>query len=368
MSLIDALIRNATVLKSPISGTFELTARCNFSCKMCYIHNMSCDKSLRSKELSTEQWIEIAEQAKNQGTLVLLLTGGEPTLRADFCKIYRACAERGFLLSVNTNASLLSEEIFDLFREHPPLRVNASLYGMSEEVYQNLCGNGAAFHNVIRNLERLHAMGIGIRINFTATPFNHTEIDKVYRFANQIGAFVQHTAYMFPPMRTAHPCEQMSRFTPREAAEAMVHYLRVCRSGDDFAAFCREKASEPPARIDECGEISDSVRCRAARASYWITYDGKMLPCGMIPTIFEPVLPNGFADAWSKIVEDFSAIKMPHGCLTCPEYERCDVCPAICLAECGDISGTPHYICQKNSAYRTLLAQFAQKAEGSSCT
>ena len=368
MSLIDALIRNATHLKSPISGTFELTARCNLSCKMCYIHNMSCDSALKDAELTAEQWIEIAEQAKSNGTLVLLLTGGEPTLRKDFCEIYRACAERGFLISVNTNGSMLTEEMFALFHEHPPLRMNVSLYGMSKQAYQNLCGNGNVFDRVISNLERLHEMGIGIRINFTATPYNHGEIDAVYRFAQKIGAFVQHTAYIFPPMRTARPCEQIQRFTPEEAAEVMVHYLRVCRNEEDFAAFCREKANEPVSRIDECGDITDSVRCRAGRASYWITYDGKMLPCGMIPTISTPVLSDGFSSAWSKTVEAFSAVKMPHGCLSCPEYERCDVCPAICFAECEDFAAVPHYICQKNRAYRELLAKYAQETEGSACT
>lgn len=26
----------------PISGTFELTPRCNFDCKMCYVHLVLC--------------------------------------------------------------------------------------------------------------------------------------------------------------------------------------------------------------------------------------------------------------------------------------------------------------------------------------
>lgn len=363
MALIDALIHNATVMKSPISATFELTGRCNLRCKMCYIHNAACDSDVRKKELTTEQWIRLAEEALKNGTLILLLTGGEPMLRDDFAAIYRACAERGFLISINTNGTLLTDEIFELFREHPPLRMNVSLYGMSEEVYQNLCGDGKAFYRVTENLKKLREMGIGVRINFTATPHNYHQIDSICRFAGQIGAVIQHTAYMFPPMRTEAICEQASRFTAEQAAQVMVDYLRACRDNKDFAAYCRSKVYELPSRPDECGDVSDSVRCRAARASYWITYDGKMLPCGMIPNILADVLSIGFPAAWAKITEDFSAVKMPQGCTSCEEYDRCDVCPAICFAENGSFDEVPKYICDKNNAYRTILNKIAQELE-----
>ena len=58
----------------PVSGTFELTSRCNFRCEMCYVHGENC----KSKELSAEEWIALGECAKDAGTVFLLLTGGEP--------------------------------------------------------------------------------------------------------------------------------------------------------------------------------------------------------------------------------------------------------------------------------------------------
>ena len=45
----------------------------------------------------------------------MLLTGGEPLLRKDFDEIYLACKKMGFLVSINTNGSLLENytELFD---------------------------------------------------------------------------------------------------------------------------------------------------------------------------------------------------------------------------------------------------------------
>ena len=48
----------------PISGTFELTPRCNFNCKMCYVHLLEKDIPKYGKELSAKKWIDIAKQAK----------------------------------------------------------------------------------------------------------------------------------------------------------------------------------------------------------------------------------------------------------------------------------------------------------------
>ena len=44
--LIEKLSMQAGLKKIPLNGAFELTSRCNFNCKMCYIHNPSRDKSV----------------------------------------------------------------------------------------------------------------------------------------------------------------------------------------------------------------------------------------------------------------------------------------------------------------------------------
>ena len=54
--------------------------------------------------------IEIAEQAKEMGTLCILLTGGEPFLQKDFKELYIKLYNMGFILSINTNATLITEK------------------------------------------------------------------------------------------------------------------------------------------------------------------------------------------------------------------------------------------------------------------
>ena len=131
-----ALTARANRLGIPLHGTFELTSRCNFSCRMCYVHNMQNSAELKKRELTAAQWLEIAEEAKRCGTLFLLLTGGEAMLREDFAEIYCKLSVMGFRIVVNSNGSMLTDEILDCFRKYPPGRVNVSVYGASEETYR----------------------------------------------------------------------------------------------------------------------------------------------------------------------------------------------------------------------------------------
>ena len=50
---------------TPLSGTFELTARCNFNCRMCYVHLTPEEKRSRGRELTADEWLAIAEAARS---------------------------------------------------------------------------------------------------------------------------------------------------------------------------------------------------------------------------------------------------------------------------------------------------------------
>ena len=100
----------------PLNGTFELTARCNLHCKMCFVRvDEKAIHDSGKRERTAEEWIHMAEQAAEAGTLKLLLTGGEVTLRPDFPEIYEAIAKMGFVLTVFTNATLISDQVMSVF-------------------------------------------------------------------------------------------------------------------------------------------------------------------------------------------------------------------------------------------------------------
>ena len=107
--LSSYLNKKGVALGLPINGNFELTARCNFDCKMCYVHLQNNPGALAEKELSADQWLSLASDARDAGMMFLLLTGGEPFLRPDFGQIYQELVKMGIMVSINTNASMYNE-------------------------------------------------------------------------------------------------------------------------------------------------------------------------------------------------------------------------------------------------------------------
>ena len=53
---------------------------------------------------------------------------GEPFLYKDFDKVYNALRNMGIIVTINTNGTLINEEIADMLSENKPRRVNITLY------------------------------------------------------------------------------------------------------------------------------------------------------------------------------------------------------------------------------------------------
>ncbi|MGN1194472.1 MAG: radical SAM protein, partial [Acutalibacteraceae bacterium] len=151
----------------PISGAFELTSNCNFNCPMCYVHGFQKGRD----ELSAKEWLSLAQQAKKAGTLFLLLTGGEPLLRNDFEEIYVSLSKMGFMISINSNGSLV-EDYMPLFKKYPPSRINISLYAADKETYKSFC-RADKFEKVVSAIEMLKKEQISVRLNSVFTAENY---------------------------------------------------------------------------------------------------------------------------------------------------------------------------------------------------
>lgn len=329
----------------PVSGSFELTPRCNFNCQMCYVH-MTDEEIQKSgkNELSTDQWLSLASDAVDNGLLFLLLTGGEPFIRKDFDEIYLQLKKMGLMVSLNSNGSMLDVDRMNLLINNPPTRLNVTLYGGSDATYERLCGR-PVFHKVVNNIRKIREAGISVRLNVSVTPDNCHDIKDIYRIANELGIHAKSTTYMFPAIRLGDniPGVSKCRFTPKEAA----YYMLKCQ--EQYMTLEQLQASAKKSLLDwkECEENErQGIRCRAGRSSFWITWDGQMMPCGMMHNIGYSILENSFKESWKAIRRETEKIQLPIACSGCKYGEICNVCAASCYAETGSYDAEPEYICQ----------------------
>ena len=344
----------------PVSGTFELTPRCNLSCKMCYIRLSPEEMSRIGREVTAEEWIALARDARDAGLLFLLITGGEPTLRKDFPYLYEEFVKLGLSISINTNGTLLTPEIRSLWHRLPPAQVNITLYGTSAEDYAALCGNGDVFRQVTENIEWLQSEGILLHLNTTLTPQNRHRLDELEAFAAAHHLDLQTTTYCFPPVRRADvpSSDGFSRLSPEEAAQCAVRDIFI-REG--IEGITRRIAENAPAHPNPCeSDQGDPIRCLAGHSQFWITWDGRMLPCGMLDNICFRPFSSSFTECWKQLHEACASIRLCPDCVSCPDRDTCLNCAAVVYTETGTLDGRPDYMCRLNRAYKEELRTVAE--------
>lgn len=357
-----------TRLGLPISGTFELTPRCNFNCKMCYVHLSEEEQRRRGNELSADEWLAIAEKARDAGMVFLLLTGGEPLVRQDFRRLLVELKKMGLMVSINTNGSLINEDWLEFFKSEPPSRFNITLYGAGNEAYERLCGR-PAFDRVINNIRVLKEIGADVKLNVSLTQYNAADMAKIYEIAEELETPMQLATYMFPPLRRSNDfIGKNDRFTAKEAAHYSVEWDKLRFDSEQFEkrAEAIRKGLCIPAE-DACdGTPGEGVMCRAGRSSFWINWQGMMTPCGMMtePAVSVPEL--GFDEAWAQTKSATAAIRLPSECVSCKYKNSCHACAAMCVTETGKFDGRPDYVCEmtRESVRLTIEEYEKRKKDG----
>lgn len=341
----------------PSSGIFELTPRCNLNCRMCYVRMTPDEMKPIGREYTAEEWLNLAEEAKDQGLLFLLITGGEPMLRIDFAEIYEGLAKKGLSISINSNGTMFSDDIKALFLRYPPAQVNITLYGVSAEDYEDFCGNGQAFFAMMDAVQWLKTNKILLHLNATMTPDNVHRWEAFEAFAKENDLELRMTAYCFPPARKAN-CTDFRRLDPEIAGELTVKDL-LYREGVEIV---REKAKNLKRPVNSCYmEQGEAMQCFAGRSQFWINWKGDMVPCGMLDQPASKPFENGFLQAWMDMKAKTEKIRLCPDCTGCPDKMSCMNCAAVTYTETGRFDGKPEYVCQMNKGYRDALKWYASE-------
>ena len=353
--LIEKLSRQASNNHIPLNGAFELTSRCNFNCSMCYIHNQSNDCNSIDRELTSEQWINLASDARDAGMLNLLLTGGEIFLRRDFEKIYENIARMGLSISLYTNASLIDEKKAKWLGKIPPSAMEITLYGASAETYEKVCGNGNAYAKVVKAIDLLLAEGINIELKTTVIEDNLDDFEAMAEFSFKHGTPLNIVDYLFPA-RSSPQMTNAFRLSPKTIAnfQEMVYNVnsrlfKIYSKGvlESESGSYTDKLAQELNDIDPSPQRAKSAfSCNAGSSDFWITWDGRMIPCGALEEpVFRP-LEIGFNNAWIGLTDACCKIPACKECRNCALLSHCDVCPAKLKGETGCYNQPAPYLCE----------------------
>lgn len=316
------IVQSAKRTKTPIFGQFELTPRCNLDCKMCYIHNESSN-SLREKELSTETWKRIFDEAYEMGLMFATLTGGECLLRADFKELYLYLWNKRVYMSVCSNGLLFGEEYIEFFKKYPPRMVQISLYGSCEDSYLNVTGH-RGYERVIGNIHSLMDAGINVRVAVTPSSYLKNDYINTLLRCRENGFTYTNNEFLLMPNRDDSAKED--------------HYLTM----EEIVKLSKERTSldKELSPIDctpePCGcgtEPPVGLTCKAGSCTAVVNWEGKMYPCTALPIDHASLLEMSYAEAWERIKRYVSEAVLGIECVGCPYDNVCPKCPAIRLKD-----------------------------------
>lgn len=309
----------------PYTANLELTPRCNFSCKMCYVHLTDDEAKKIGRERTAREWIDMGKQIFDSGTLMLLLTGGEVLLRPDFREIYEAYSEMGFVLSMFSNGYLLDEKVLSWLSKRPPSMLRVTLYGASNETYEKITGVKNAFDRVMKNVDNAIEAGIPMFLAATIVNENKNDLDTIRKIAEDRDLEFIYTQNIVKPVRGAK-------------------FRGGVTEVDKIRDIVNQHSSS---RVEYIVNVFDDPfgMCSVRGCGFWITWDGKMSTCSFIDTPCSYPFESGFLEAWRELQGELKKIKKPEKCVGCKYAAFCMACPGEFCAETGRPDQVSERIC-----------------------
>lgn len=337
-----------------LSLDLEITARCNNNCSHCYINLPEEDNEARDREISLPEIDKITNDAAKLGALFCLLTGGEPLLRKDFFDIYLNLKKKGFLISVFTNATLITKKHIEFFKKYPPRNFEVSVYGINKKTYERVTRTPGSFQAFLRGLKLLLLSGIKVRFKTMALRSNISEIKEIANFCRENTK----DYYRFDPfLHLRYDRDQKKnkeiisqRLSPQEI-------INLEQSDPERFQALEQNCHNlllPGNNNLTCQHL---FLCGAGKSSCIVSYDGLFRLCYPLwhPDTIYDLRKGNLKDAFLNFVPKVLDIRSDQAdylekCRDCPIVNLCMWCPAYAFLETGYLDKWVEYFC--NVAHR----------------
>lgn len=327
--------------RSPLTGSIDLTYRCSVACLHC-LNNLGLnDSNARARELSKEDHHRILDELCEAGCLWLLLTGGEVLAREDFAEIYLYAKHKGFLVTVFTNATLITPEIADLFAEWPPYKIEVSIYGMRPETHDAITRSPGSHAKCVRGVKLLLERNLTLQLKTMALRQNRAEIGAMKRFAkDELGVRFRFDAMVNCRIDCGR-APLASRLSPVEAVELDL-------ADPDRVDAWRKFAERFGGPVHDADETDGLYQCGAGVFGFAIDPYGILRGCGLASGEGYDLRNGTFREGWevALLKERKRAVTKRTKCTECAIKAMCGMCPPNAALECGDEEAPIEFFCE----------------------
>jgi len=328
--------------------TMELTARCNNNCSQCYINLPETDQKAIEQELTFEQIKDIIDESVSMGTLWVLLSGGEPLLRPDFFDIYTYIRQSGLLVSVFTNAALITQDHIDLFKKYPPRDIEVTVYGVTPKTHQKVTRVNT-FTQTMAGIDLLFENELPVKLKSTITRSNVHEIEQIAQFCTS----KTKQTFRFDPilhLRLDRDHDKNLRIASQRLSPDEIY--EIDRNDSKRYKTLVQKCKDLPLPSEQT-ESKKIFSCRAGINSGCVDHTGLFKPCTSMNNEYclYDLTTGSLDQAWYEFVPGVINMKSKNqafieSCGSCHLQDICSWCPAHADLETGKLIGQTPYFCK----------------------
>ncbi len=349
---------------------WETTAACNLVCSHCRRTEVADEVS--PDELSREEAESLIDEMSGWGRTILVFSGGEPLMRPDIFRLMRYANEKGVIVALATNGTLIDQDLAKRIRESGVDRVSISLDGADEATHDVLRRLPGSFQSAIAGAQALRAEGVPLQINVTVAKHNADQLDEMVSLAKDLGAAALHLFLLVPVgcgMEIAEDQtlqadayeETLNWLYETERRETGLqlratcapHYFRVVKQRQvAHADGDGPSPSTPPGHpgsVGHPGSGGDAGRrgalhaatrgCLAGTGVCFVSHTGKVYGCGYMPIEAGDLRQTSLAEIW-QTSEFFAELRdlgeLKGKCGRCGYARVCGGCRARAYGSTGD--------------------------------
>ncbi|MBU7041533.1 MAG: radical SAM protein [Theionarchaea archaeon] len=318
-----------THLSAPITTCIEVTHACNLNCPHC----LFAAGKKHPDELTTEEIKALYDEWADMKVFKVNISGGEPFMREDIVEILNYGNEVGLQQYVITNATLITEDIFQLIPRN--IKFGVSLDGF-QETHDRIRGKGS-FARTAEVVEMFLREGTKFGINVTMCQINKGEAERLMTHWLDRGIKVS-LSPVLPFGRSSEHQKQL--WLRKEDADDFIRMrelkIRRVKSRD------RNLYGGPhPLHVDDMPELFQRafLACEGARTDVWVRFDGNVYPCADTAALEEFCMGNLRDESFKEIWENGrggTAFRQ----ITKDSFSECKTCDVedVCNFRCAALS------------------------------
>ncbi|SPL69425.1 pyrroloquinoline quinone biosynthesis protein PqqE [Acinetobacter stercoris] len=338
----------------------ELTYRCPLQCPYC---SNPLEYAQIKKELSTEEWCNVFDQARAMGAAQLGFSGGEPLVRQDLDTLIAHAHHLGFYTNLITSGIGLTEEKIERFKHAGLDHIQISFQASDPLVNDALAGSKHAFEHKLEMAKLVKKYDYPMVLNFVIHRHNIEQIGQMIELSVALGAdSVELAVCQF------YGWAKLNR-------QGLLPTREQLKVAEEVTNQYRQKLQQMNASYKLIFVVPDYYETRPkpcmngwGKVFLTVAPDGMALPCHaarQLPIQFPYVQEQSLKQIWYESV-GFNHFRgdtwMPEPCQSCDEKEKdyggCR-CQAFMLT--GKAENTDP-VCSK-SPHHDVILQAQQQAE-----